>query len=105
MFAQIDASWASMRRGAHEFRNVNCCPNNKPTDELVMTAFNDAVRVYATAQQNLRTLVNLTSTDTHVSHVVPAGIFQKSAHEVSALRAPTQRELSSSTRYSKMHLF
>jgi len=75
IFDQIDASWASMGMGAHDFRNGNCCSNKKPADELVMTAFNDAVQVYAAAQQNLRTLVNLTSADKHVSHVVPAGIF------------------------------
>ena len=84
MFAQIDASWASLGRVAHDFRNVNCCSNNKPPEEPVMTAFNDAIQVYVTTQQNLRTLVNLTSADTYVSQLVPAGIFQKSAIEVSA---------------------
>ena len=66
MFAQIDASWASLGRGSHDFRNVNCCSNNKPPEELVMTAFNDTMQVYVTTQQNLRTLVYLASADTHV---------------------------------------
>ena len=91
MFAQIDASWASLGRGAHDFRNVNCCSNNKPPEELVMTAFNDAIQVYATTQQNLRTLVNLSSADKHVSHLVPAGIFQKDVIEVSAPRATSPK--------------
>jgi len=85
-FAQTDASWVSMGRGARDFRNANCCSNNKHAEELVMTAFNDVVQVYTAAQQNLRTLVNLTSTDTHVSCAVPPSIFQKSAYEVSAPR-------------------
>ena len=80
-----------MGRGAHDFRNVNCCSNNKPAEELVMTAFNDAIQVYAAAQQNLRILVNLTSADTHVSHIVPPGIFQNTSHEVSAPRATSPK--------------
>ena len=76
IFAQIDASWASMGRGSHNFRNINCCSKNKPATELVMTPFNDTLQVCAAAHHNLWTLVSLTSADTHVSHMVPACIFQ-----------------------------
>ena len=56
-----------------------------------MMACNDAVQVYATTQQNLRTLVNLTSADTHISHVVPAGIFQKN-HQAESIPHATSRK-------------
>ena len=91
MFAQIDASWASMGMGSRDFRNVNCCLNNKPTTELVMTPFNDTVQVYAAAQQNLWKLVNLTLADTHVSHVVPTGIFQKNHQAESTTQATSSK--------------
>ena len=91
MFAQFDASWASMRRGAHDFRNVNCCSSNMPAGKLVLLAFNDAVQIHEAAKQNLCTLTNLTSPDTHVSHVVPPGVFQRGTQEVCAQRATSPK--------------